>query len=344
MALRQVLTTKTVYVGGGGEGSTSTIDSIGLYARVLLSDTITNVATDNLTLYARVGLDDASPGQSDDISLYAKVNLADSAGGQVDALNKVALTTVDTAAAQSDDYRLGLGIADTNAAPGDTLNIGTLIADTAPPQADALNRLALGMTETNNTPDDALTALALAGILDTNATPTEAIKTGFKGGGLSDTSPGQGDGFSTVVTTWATSSSTSGAATTNAANGVGQANGTLAIVKGSGGALGGTSATYTLTIPVASIPASGTKTLLIYATHVTGLLVTDTLTYTNTGGNPASGSVTFNDNNAIGTPYTVPLTTIGTALSVTFTANTAALGAVGEFDVDAVGVRTVAPF
>ncbi len=340
MALRQVLTTRTVYVGGGGEGSTSTIDTIALYARVLLSDTITQTATDSLALYAKVGLNDASPGQGDDISLYAKVNLADTAAAQADALNKLALTTADTAGAQSDDYRLGLGLPDANATPSDVLNLGTTLPDTSPGQSDALNGLALGIADANDTPADALTALALAGLIDSNAAPTDTVRTGFMGSGLSDTSGTPSESRSTLVSTWAGSQTNSN--TSNPANALGQNNGTEAVCAGTTG-LGAANGTLTLTIPVASIPAAGAKVLRIYARLNEGLLLVSTCTYSNTGGSPASGTVSIASGGAAGSFTDVPLTTIGTSLTVSFTA-IGSLLANSTWYVDAVGVRSSNPF
>lgn len=289
MTLRQVI--YRVVTGGGDPTQSGIYDSIGLYARVTLTDMI-DPATDTILTKVKATYADTSVSPSDAATLYAKVNLADTAGAQADALKG-----------------LGLGLGDANATP-----------------VDALSALRLALSETPS------------------PSPTDTLKTGFAGTGLNDAVATPTEARSTAVTTWASSQTTSGQAPTNPANAVGQANGTLAIVKGQGGVLSGTNSVMTLTIPVASIPATGAKTLRIYAKYISAL-VTSSVTYANTGGTPASGTVDFGTgDDATTTPKDIALTTIGTSLTVTFTAGGGLLGIAGEYDVDAIGVRVANPF
>lgn len=284
MSLRQVLTTKTVYVGGGGEGSTSTSDSIALYARVQLFDQI-NAASDTLGVRVKAAYAETNAAPTDTLGLYAKVNAA----------------------------------------------------DTAPAQSDQLIALALSAAEANDAPLDTLSALRLALANDTNTTPTEAITTGFAGPALSDAAPAAVDARPSItVHTWAASQASAGGGTTNGANAVGAANGTVATVTGTG--LGGTS-TLTLTIPVASVPTTGVKTLRCYI-GFTASLATANVTFTNTGGVPASGTVPVANGATSATSTDLAITTVGTAFTVRVLVNSGALLA-PSYSVDAVEIQTV---
>lgn len=285
MSLRQVLTTKTIYVGGGGEGSTSTSDSIALYARVNLSDQITATATDEITFAARATYTETNTSPSDNLGLFAKVNVTDS----------------------------------------------------APTQSDKIISLGLGAAETNTVLSDIISALGVALPAETNATPSEEITTGFAGPALSDAAPAAVDARPTItVHTWAASQTSAGGGTTNGANAVGATNATVATVTGTG--LGGTS-TLTLTIPVASVPATGAKTLRCYI-GFTASLATANVTFTNTGGSPASGTVPVTSG-AVETASTdIALTSVGTSFTVKVLVNSGALLA-PSYRVDAVEIQTV---
>ncbi len=328
MTLRQVI------VRTGGTGGPGVTDSIALYAKVGLTEQNAE-PTDDLKFYARVGISDSSPGQTDVVTLYAKVNLADTAAAQADALNRLGITGQENNATPSDDYmKLRLGLPDSNDVPQDTLSIGARMAETAGPQSDVLNDVNLNVEDTNLTPDDVLTLLRLGLGNETNLVPTDTVRTGFAGGGLSDTSATPTESRSSVVTTWAASQSTSGQAPTNPANAVGQQNGTNAVVQGSNALIGGNASTLTLTIPVASIPASPTRILRVWGTVAVGL-AGGSATFTNTGGTPASGNLPMTTTS----PVDVTLTTIGTSLTVTFTSAAGLLGQ-NVYTVDAVGVVT----
>lgn len=283
MVLRQVIY-RVVEQGGGDPTKTGIYDTIGLYAKVQLTDTVAT-ATDDLLFGAHVSYAETVAAQSDTLGLYAKVNGA----------------------------------------------------DTIPSQSDLLTALALTGTETNAAPVDALNALSLYTTADTNTTPTEAVKTGFAGPALADTMTPVVDARpTTTVHTYAASQASSGGGTTNGANAVGAPNGTVATVTGTG--LGGTS-TLTLTIPVASVPVTGAKTLRCYI-GFTSSLATASVTFTNTGGNPASGTVPVANGAVIGTSTNLAITTVGTAFTVQVLVNSAALLA-PSYSVDAVEIQTV---
>jgi hypothetical protein len=284
MTLRQVIY-RVVEQGGGDPTKSGITDSIALYARVNLADTVAS-ATDSIGVRLKAAYADTAAGQSDTIGLYAKVNAV----------------------------------------------------DTAPPQSDQLTSLALTGADTNAEPGDAITVLRLALEGDTNLVPGEAIKTGFAGPALSDSAPTPIDARPTItVHTWAASQTSSGSGVTNGANAVGAANGTVATVTGSG--LLATNNTLTLTIPVASVPASGAKTLRCFIGY-TASLNTASVTFTNPGGSPASGTVPVANGAVAGTPTAVALTTVGTSFTVTITMNAAALLA-PTYLVDAVEIQTV---
>lgn len=284
MVLRQVIY-RVVEQGGGDPTKTGIYDSIGLYARVNLFDTITAVATDTINLYGRASYADTAAGQSDTLGLYAKVN----------------------------------------------------VFDTAPGQSDQLTDLTLTGAEANPSPFDALNALKLYTAADINALPTEAVTTGLSGSALGDTmTPAIDARPTTTVHTYAASQASAGGGATNGANAVGAPNGTIANVTGTG--LGGTS-TITLTIPVASVPANGIKTLRCYIAF-TASLSTANVTFTNTGGNPASGTVPVANGATITTSTDVAITTVGTAFTVKVLVNSAALLA-PTYSVDAVEIQTV---
>jgi hypothetical protein len=284
MTFKRVRIKETVYVNTGGTpGSSTTSDSIGLYARVQLADTITTTATDSLAFYARVGLADSNAAQSDTVGLYAKVNLA----------------------------------------------------DTAPAQSDLLTALRITGSEVNPTPDDVLNDINLGLGNEINPAPSDLVKAGISGGALTDVSSPPSDARSASVRTWAGSQTTSGQAPTNPANAVGQQDGTVATVQGSGALVGGNASTLTLSIPVASIPPGSTARILrVYATVATGL-AGGTATYTNTGGNPTGGSIPLTTTS----PVDITLVTIGSALTVTFTSQAGLLGT-NVYTVDAVAVVT----
>jgi hypothetical protein len=264
--------------------------------------------SDALFMYAKVKLDpDVNATPTDAIGFYAKVGLPDTAPAQSDAVSLYAKVN---------------------------------LADTAPAQSDLLARLGITGQDVNNTPDDAITALALSGIVETNNVPTDTVKTGFAGPALRDTVNTPTDARSAVVSTWG--SAQTNANTTNPANALGQADGVMATAAGVTG-LSAKTATLTITIPVASIPASSSGyTLRMYATGTMGLLMTLSATYTNTGGTPASGTIS-NATNVTAPSTDVTLTTIGTALSVTFTAQGSLLVA-SSWSVDAVCVITTPTF
>jgi hypothetical protein len=277
------------------------------------------------TVYVNTGGIPGSSSTSDAIALYARVQLADT------------ITTVATDAVVT---ALRATYADTNATPTDgtaQLYAKVNLADTAPAQSDLLARLGLTLAEANNAPDDQLSALSLSLGNETNAVPGDVIKTGFAGAGLQDLSATPTEARSAVVRTWASAQTNSGQAPTNPANAVGQQDGTVATVAGSTALVGGNASVLTLTIPVASIPAGTNRILRCYATVATGL-AGGSATFTNTGGTPASGALPLTTTS----PADVTLTTVGTALSVTFTSNAGLLG-MNVYTVDAVGVVTTLP-
>lgn len=285
MTLRQVIYRVEV-PGTGTGGGPGITDSIGLYARITLTDQITSTATDTLSIAAKTTYAENNATPTDTLGLFAKV----------------------------------FGF------------------DTAPGQSDALANLAIGGAEANPTPADALSALAMALTPETNATPDEAIKTGFAGSALADTSgPAVDSRPTTTVHTWASSQTSNGGGTTNGANAIGARNGTIATVTGTG--LLATTSTLTLTIPVASVPPTGAKTLRCYIGY-TSSLNTATVTFTNTGGVPASGTVPVANGAVIGTSTDIALTSIGTSFTVQVLVNAAALLA-PTFTVDAVEIQTV---
>lgn len=279
MTLRQVVT--RIYTGGGGGPGIS--DTIALYARVNLSDTITTTASDVISTLIKASYAETNAGQSESLGLYAKVDAV----------------------------------------------------DTAPAQSDFLSALALTGYESNPAPADVLNALSLRTGTELNALPTETIKTGFTG--FAETSPGAIDARpTTTVHTYAASQSSSGGGTTNGANAIGAPNGTVATVTGSG--LGGAN-TLTLTIPVASVPTNGAKTLRCYIAF-TAALATATVTYTNTGGSPASGTVPVANGATIAASTDVVITTVGTSFTVQVLVNAGGILA-PSFSVDAVEIQTV---
>lgn len=280
MVFKQVQITNTIYVGGGAAGIS---DSIGLYARVNLSDAIATTASDAITTRIAATYAETNAGQSESLGLYAKINNT----------------------------------------------------DTAPAQTDLLTALALTGFETNPIPADVLSALSLNVGTELNSVPTETIKTGLSG--FAETAPATVDARpTTTVHTYAASQTSSGGGTTNGANAVGGPNATVATVTGTG--LGGTS-TLTLTIPVASVPTNGAKTLRCYI-GFTASLATANVTFTNTGGTPASGTVPVANGAVIGTSTDLVITTIGTAFTVQVLVNSAALLA-PSYSVDAVEIQTV---
>lgn len=273
----------------------------------------------------RVEVPVGTPGQSginDAIALYARVNLTD---------------TITATASDALSIQARVRYAESNPTPTEDLGLYAKVnaADTAPGQSDALRSLALTGAETNPEPIDIISALRLALPTEANDIPSEALTTGFTG--FMDQSPAMIDQRpTTTVHTWAASQASAGGGTTNGANAVGAANGTVATVTGTG--LGGTS-TLTLTIPVASVPASGAKTLRCYI-GFTASLATANVTFTNTGGVPASGTVPVANGATIGTSTDVAITTVGTAFTVRVLVNSGALLA-PSFSVDAVEIQTV---
>ncbi len=279
MVLRQVVT--RIYTGGGGGPGIS--DTIALYARVNLFDTISTTASDAISTRIAASYAETNTGQAESLGLYAKVN----------------------------------GV------------------DTAPAQSDLLTALALTGYENNPVPADVLQALAVNTGTDLNAVPTETVKTGFTG--FAETAPGAIDARPTTTAhTYAASQASSGGGTTNGANAIGAPNGTVATVTGSG--LGGAN-TLTLTIPVASVPTNGAKTLRCYIAF-SAALATATVTYTNTGGSPASGTVPVANGAVIGTSTDVVITTVGTSFTVQILVNAGGILA-PSFSVDAVEIQTV---
>jgi hypothetical protein len=287
------------------------------YKRVKITETVyvntgggggSTSTSDALFMYAKVKLDpDVNATPTDSVGFYAKVGLPDTAPAQSDAVSLYAKVN---------------------------------LADTAPAQSDLLARLGITGQDANNAPDDAITKLALAGIVETNATPTDTVKTGFAGPALQDVATAPTDGRSAVVSTWGATQTNTNA--TNPANALGQSDGVFAAAAGTTG-LSPKNATLTITIPVASIPASSTGyTLRMYATGTFALLTTLTAAYTNTGGTPASGTIASGANVTAATTD-VALTTIGTALSVTFNA-TGSLLAASSWSVDAVCVIATPTF
>ncbi len=174
----------------------------------------------------------------------------------------------------------------------------------------AFFKAVLSGSDTNATPTDSFSGLIRATFSDTNATQSEAVKFGFALPG--DTVPAQTDSRSAITNNWITTSTGGG---TNPANAYGPNNGTVATIQGAGGLSPGTT-TVNFSIPPSGVPAGGTKQLRVWAQGALGVGDSLSITWTNTSGVPSSGTVMTTAQNFLTTPYTVPITTLGTAFTI----------------------------
>jgi hypothetical protein len=265
-------------------------------------------------------------------------------GGFTDAFSLgIKLPDSNTAPTDAAAYTLALALADALGAQSDAALLNLLgLADLNAAQIDTLLLNLKGLGDTNVTPGEAL-LLAIAGLGDTVAAQTETAQIGFPAPDFADSSPAPTEASTCDVTSWGTSTTTAGTAPTNAANATGINNGTLATCKAAGVP---TVVASTLNVVIArgGVPTGGTKTVYAWYSTNAGVADTFTLTYTATGGTPAT--ITLPAGNFLTTPFSQAITEIGGAndpvFTFTHTAVTAATG--GSISVDAVAIKTAGAF
>jgi hypothetical protein len=174
---------------------------------------------------------------------------------------------------------------------------------------------------------------------EVNPTTSEILKLKVSLSNLTETNPNQSDNRNSVTQTFITSHTTSGTAPTNPTNSYGAKNDTLATIKGKGGA-SPTSSTLIGTVPVANVPAGGAKVLRVWFQIALSTGDSGSISYTNTGGIPASGTIASTSINNLATPAQVNLTSVGTSFKITATHTGAFVSGAGV-TLDAACIETV---
>lgn len=222
----------------------------------------------------------------------------------------------------------------------DAISVNPRLADMVGGQGEAV-RFTVGNTDQLAAQAEAF-ALRLSGFTDTNTAPVDALTAGVRG--LGDTSAAQSEQRDTTVTTWGGAVSGSGTAPTNQPNATGQNNGTVATVK-AGGVANGTSSLF-VSVPRASVPTPGAKSIVAYYATNPGSTDTFTLRYEHAGASVPT-PIVLPAGNFLTVPFTAALTSFVPGASdplFTFTHAATVPASGGSITVDAVGIRTLNPF
>ena len=274
---------------------------------------------------------DLPPGaavMSDGLSLVATVFLADANA----SLSESAL------------YAITLSLVDENGVPGEDLTValnGAALADAVSAQNEAVVFALSGLDEA--VPGQAETLLlAVRGdqLADALAEQLEAATIGVSGSGLADSNPAPADTSGSTVLVWGNATTTAGTAPTNPENAIGPNDGAVAQVK-TGGLTAGSS-TLNITLPAASIPASGSK--LIQAWYATTAGVADSFSLQFEGGGTV-GTLALPAGNFLASPYELALSgTLQAAPAFVFTHAATVPATGGNVQIDAVAVVTTGVF
>lgn len=288
------------------------------------------------------------------------VGAAELSAGQTEAA-RLGFTQADANAAQADAGKVGVTQADSTVTPTDAatqalraeygesvsipaeaLRLGTVLNDTDAAQADAA-KVGITQADSNAAESDA-SLLGLRGLGETNLAASELLKTGFKGSGLAESSAAPTEGRTATVFTYATTQVSAGNGATDGANTIGQNDGTNGRVRTR--TLGQSTCSITPKIPRASIPNAGTYTLFAwYKTTLGAPTGTITLTYTDTGGNPATLTLPQGDYSV--TPYSAALAALHATndITVLFQSTDSVAGvSPSTIDIDAIAIRTANAF